>query len=93
MNRKNSVIIRFSALVLFVCIVFAFMVFGVRAYANANIDFKNDDMLFEAARSGNSTTFYYDASGEFTTDLDKYVPSLYSDAFYGGERKFWYSYK
>ncbi len=92
MNRKHKAIVKFSAVILSVCVLVAAIIFGVSIYAGGNIDFKNDDMLFEAAKSGSATTFYYDSSGEFTTELEKYIPTRYAEAFLGSERKCWYSY-
>lgn len=50
------------------------VVFGIAVYATSNVDFDNDEKLFEASKEENITRFYYDASGNYGKKLDEYVP-------------------
>ncbi len=50
------------------------IVFGISVYATSNVDFDNDEKLFDAAKEENVTRFYYDASGWCGQIPEKYIP-------------------
>ena len=68
-NKKHKILVIF----LIVCsILMLFTVIGISVYATSNVDFDNDEKLFEASKEENITRFYYDASGNYGKNLSEY---------------------
>ena len=60
-------------------------------YAREHLDFSADAALFESAKGGNVTVFYYDGSPSPSGELDGYLPTEIRTAAKAENQKLWFS--